>query len=112
MLATWLTDRLGLTVPVVCAPMAGVAGGALAAAVSDAGGLGMVGIGGEPVANVQAQFELVANGDRKFGVGLLAWVLGDRPELLDITLEAKPSLVSISYGDWQQHVQRVKESGA
>ncbi|MBV9293092.1 MAG: nitronate monooxygenase [Frankiales bacterium] len=112
MLATWLTDRLGLTVPVVCAPMAGVAGGALAAAVSDAGGLGLVGIGREPVEGVQAQFALVANGDRKFGAGLLAWVLADRPELLDITLEAKPSLVSISFGDWQQHVQRVKESGA
>ena len=36
---TWLTDRFGLDVPVVAAPMAGVSGGDLAASVSAAGGL-------------------------------------------------------------------------
>src|SRR5699024_2537449 len=43
---TLLTDALGTRVPVVCAPMAGVAGGRLAHAVSAAGGLGMIGAGG------------------------------------------------------------------
>ena len=41
---TWLTDTFGLSVPVVGAPMAGPGEGALAAAVSAAGGLGMVGV--------------------------------------------------------------------
>lgn len=40
-----LMKRLGLTVPIFQAPMAGVATPALAAAVSDAGGLGGLGIG-------------------------------------------------------------------
>ena len=44
-LKTRLTERLGLTHPIVSAPMAHVAGGALAAAVSRAGGLGMIGGG-------------------------------------------------------------------
>jgi nitronate monooxygenase len=43
--ATELTRRLGLAVPILSAPMAGVAGGALAAAVSRAGGLGRIGGG-------------------------------------------------------------------
>ncbi|MBV9368383.1 MAG: nitronate monooxygenase, partial [Frankiales bacterium] len=43
MIRTWLTNTFGLDVPVVSAPMAGVSGGALAAAVSAAGGLGLVG---------------------------------------------------------------------
>ena len=45
-MSTWLTERFGLTVPVpvVAAPMAGVSTGRLAAAVSAAGGLGMLGV--------------------------------------------------------------------
>ena len=42
---TWLTEHFDLSVPVVSAPMAGASGGELAAAVSVAGGLGMIGVG-------------------------------------------------------------------
>src|SRR5690606_14995692 len=44
-LATPWSRAFGLRVPVVNAPMGGVAGGALAAAVTAAGGLGMIGMG-------------------------------------------------------------------
>ena len=43
MIRTRLTERFGLTHPVVSAPMAFAAGGRLAAAVSAAGGLGLIG---------------------------------------------------------------------
>ncbi|KCV60892.1 nitronate monooxygenase domain protein, partial [Bordetella bronchiseptica 980] len=43
--ATPFAQRLGLTLPVVQAPMAGVSTPALAAAVSNAGGLGSLGLG-------------------------------------------------------------------
>jgi nitronate monooxygenase len=42
---TALTKQFNLTYPVVLAPMAGVSGGRLAAAVSNAGGLGLIGGG-------------------------------------------------------------------
>ena len=45
MIATPLTEMFGLQHPIVLAPMGGVSGGALAAAVSNAGGLGLVGGG-------------------------------------------------------------------
>jgi nitronate monooxygenase len=45
MITTRLTERLGIEHPVIQAPMAGAAGGQLAAAVSSAGGLGMIGGG-------------------------------------------------------------------
>ena len=49
-LRTRLTERLGIEHPIVSAPMGLVAGGALAAAVSAAGGLGLIGGGyGETV---------------------------------------------------------------
>jgi NAD(P)H-dependent flavin oxidoreductase YrpB (nitropropane dioxygenase family) len=43
MISTRLTQRFGIRHPIICAPMAYVTGGALAAAVSRAGGLGIVG---------------------------------------------------------------------
>jgi len=44
-LRTAFTELLGLRHPVALAPMGGSAGGALAAAVSNAGGLGLLGGG-------------------------------------------------------------------
>ena len=45
MITTALTEMFGLQHPIVLAPMGGVSGGLLAAAVSNAGGLGLVGGG-------------------------------------------------------------------
>ena len=42
---TRLTERLGITHPILSAPMGFVAGGRLAAAVTAAGGLGLIGGG-------------------------------------------------------------------
>lgn len=44
-MVTDLLERLGIVLPIIQAPMAGVATPALAAAVSDAGGLGSLGVG-------------------------------------------------------------------
>jgi nitronate monooxygenase len=44
-LRTRLTERLSIRHPIISAPMGASAGGALAAAVSAAGGLGMIGAG-------------------------------------------------------------------
>ena len=43
-IATWLTERFGIAVPVVAAPMSGGANGPFAAAVCRAGGLGTIGV--------------------------------------------------------------------
>ncbi len=44
-LSTAFTEMFGVTHPIALAPMGGFAGGALAAAVSEGGGLGLVGGG-------------------------------------------------------------------
>ena len=44
-LQTRLTEKLGITHPVLLAPMGTIAGGRLAGAVSEAGGLGLIGGG-------------------------------------------------------------------
>jgi nitronate monooxygenase len=109
---TWLTDRFGISVPVVSAPMAGVSGGPLAAAVSAAGALGTVGWASGPADELRAECATAAAGGRPFGVGLLAWQLPGREELVDVALDSGAALVSISYGDYARYVDRVHAAGA
>lgn len=66
-----LLDRLGLTLPLVQAPMAGVSTPALAAAVSNAGALGSIGVGATDAAGARAMIDdLRARTDRPFNVNL------------------------------------------
>src|SRR5690606_7933143 len=102
---TWLTEILEIEHPVISAPMAGVAGGELAAAVSAAGALGMVGVGvGASAEAARRDIEIAAAAGRPFGIGVVGWAVGDAAELADVIVAADPALVSISYGgdlsDW------------
>jgi len=108
---TWLSERFGLDVPVVCAPMAGAAAGELAAAVSSGGGLGMIGAGAVTPEWISEQCKIASSAGRPFGVGLLAWLLADNPGQLEAVLAARPALVSVSYGPYQRYVPALREAG-
>jgi nitronate monooxygenase len=113
MLETPLTKLLGIEVPILNAPMTPQAGGALARAVSEAGGLGMLGFDEvESVEQIEAQLLILRQGPPiSFGVGLVAWVLEKRPELLDLAIAARPALVSVSFGDPAPYVARLHDAG-
>jgi nitronate monooxygenase len=98
-LSTPWSRSLGLRVPIVNAPMGGVAGGRLAAAVTAAGGLGMVGMGSAATpASLADELRHVSG---SFGIGLVEWVIRAQPGLLDDALAARPALLSVSFGtDW------------
>ena len=85
--------------PILNAPMGGVAGGRLAAAVTAAGGLSMVGMGSDGTRELlQTQLRHVRG---KFGIGLVDWVMRDQAGLLEDALAAGPALLSVSFGtDW------------
>lgn len=108
-ISTALTSRLGITHPLVSAPMSGVAGGALAAAVSDAGGLGMIGGGYASHAWLTKEFTTAA--DSRVGCGFVAWQLARDPDLLDLALERDPAAIMLSFGDIGPFAPRVKNSG-
>ncbi len=111
-MAGWLAERWGLRVPVVQAPMAGVSGGALVAAVAGAGGLGLIGVGSvTPAPWVAEQAAVAAGGGRPYGIGLMAWALRGRPDLLDAALAAAPALVSVSYGPYAPVVPVLQAAG-
>ena len=107
-ITTELTRGLGLTVPVFSAPMALIAGGRLAAAVSRAGGLGF--IGGGYGDRDWLERELLAAGNELVGVGFITWSLARRPELLDLALDHAPRAVFLSFGDLAPFADRVKAS--
>jgi nitronate monooxygenase len=110
-IATWLTERFGLTVPVVAAPMSGAASGSFAAAVCRAGGLGMIGISSESPDDVRAEAAAAAAAGTSYGVGLLAWLAKDRPDLLEVVIELRPPFVSLSYGDYAPLVAPLRAAG-
>jgi nitronate monooxygenase len=111
-ITTALTRWFDLDVPVFGAPMAGVAGGELARAVSLGGGLGMIGVGSEtPVDWIGEQARTPAEADVSFGIGLMAWALERRPELLTAAIAAEPVLVSVSFGDPGPFVGPLHDAG-
>jgi len=110
---TPLTDRFGLTIPVVGAPMAGAAGGRLAAAISASGALGMVGAGGAATPSwIADQGRIAGASGRAWGVGLLAWVLETNPAQVDAVAELAPPLVSLSYGPYERCLATLKQAGS
>jgi nitronate monooxygenase len=112
MIKTALTRWFDLDVPLFGAPMAGVAGGELARAVSLGGGLGMMGVGGDATPEwIAAQARVPAEADVSYGIGLITWVLDRRPELLAAVIAAEPVLVSVSFGDPEPFVGPLHDAG-
>jgi nitronate monooxygenase len=109
MLSTPWSRSFGLRVPIVNAPMGGVAGGRLAAAVTAAGGLGMVGMGSVATRELlQTQLQHVPG---MFGIGLVDWVMRNEAGLLEDALAAEPVLLSVSFGtDWSW-VGKARDAG-
>jgi nitronate monooxygenase len=107
---TALTELLGIRIPILNAPMTPQAGGTLAAAVSDAGGFGMLGFDeDEGEASIAAQAAML--GDRSFGIGMSAWALDARPHLIDLAIRSRPKLLSISFGDPKPYVETLHAAG-
>jgi nitronate monooxygenase len=109
---TSLTQTLGIEHPVLLAPMDGVADAQLTAAVSAAGGLGILGGG---YANSEEwlarELDRLADSGTRFGVGFITWSMAKRPKLLDLALERKPAAVMLSFGDPRPFFEKIAGSG-
>lgn len=109
MIDTRLTRKFGLTCPIVLAPMRYAAGGKLAAAVSRAGGLGLIGDGGCDPDWIKAQFNETSN--EVVGCGLTTWQLARTPIILDRVLENRPRAILLAYGDPRPVAPKIKQTG-
>src|SRR3954453_907551 len=108
---TALCTRLGIELPIVQAPMGGAVGPALAAAVCNAGGLGMLVLWRADADTMRRQIrEMRALTSRPFGVNLVL----DFPqeERLAVCLEERVPIVSFFWRDPSSLVPRAKAGGA
>ena len=105
-----MTAMFGLDYPIVLAPMGSVAGGSLAAAVSNAGALGLVGGAyGEPNW-LRTELSKVRSGTRRpWGVGLITWHA--TPEAVQLALSYEPHAFMLSFGDPRPFAPTIKEAG-
>ena len=108
-LHTRLTEVLGIEHPIISAPMAFAAGGKLAAAVTAAGGLGLIGGGYGDAEWLEREF--AEAGNAQVGCGFITWSLAKRPELLDLVLKHLPAAVMLSFGSPLPFGNHVKAAG-
>jgi len=110
-LSTAFTKLFGVQHPIALAPMGGSAGGALAAAVSRGGGLGLLGAGNGDRDWLAREVPIVAEGGGKpWGVGFLTWAID--VGAVERALEYSPRAVMLSFGDPSPFAERIRQAGA
>jgi nitronate monooxygenase len=111
MIVTALTEMFGLQHPIVLGPMGGVSGGHLAATVSNAGGLGLVGGGYGDPAWLRTELALVtAETQQPWGVGLITWSIDQ--SVFDLALSYRPDAFMLSFGDPRPYAPAIKSAGS
>jgi nitronate monooxygenase len=109
---TPLTQRLGISHPILLAPMDVVADARLTSAVSAAGGFGILGGGYGDEQWLARELDLLGTSKAPYGVGFITWSMAKQPKLLDLALERRPAAVMLSFGDPKPFVERIRRAGA
>ena len=109
MIKTRLTEFFEIEHPVIQAPMAGAAGGKLAAAVSQAGGMGFIGGAYCDPEWIEEQFGQAGN--QAVGCGFITWRLEQNPGLLTNVLAKQPQAVFLSFADPKPFADEIHDSG-
>ncbi len=120
MISTRLTDRLGLELPIMLAPMALAGGGELAAACADAGAFGLVGGGYGDLEWTRREWgvatQRLANttAAQHIGCGFITWKLDHDASALDWVLDQplQPKAIFLSFGDPRPYAERIAKAGA
>lgn len=108
---TKITELLGVEYPIIQGGMAWVAEYHLAAAVSEAGGLGIIGAGGAPAAFVREQIQKVKELTKKpFGVNLML-MNPEADEIAKIIVEENVKVVTTGAGNPGKYMAMWKEAG-
>lgn len=111
MIRTPLCDLLGIEHPIVQGGMAWIGTAELASAVSEAGGLGIIGAGNAPGEWVRQQIRRMKERTSKpFGVNVML-ISPFVKEVIEVVLDEKVPVVATGAGNPGVYVPRFKESG-
>ena len=106
-----ICELLGIEYPIIQGGMAWVATAELAAAVSNAGGLGLIAAGGAPADVVREQIKKARTlTDKPFGVNVML-MSPFSDEVMEVVIEEKPAVVATGAGNPGTYIERLKEAG-
>ena len=110
-LFTAFTELFCVQHPIALAPMGGSAGGALAAAVSNGGGLGLLGGGNGDLGWLARELPILAEGTSKpWGVGFQSWAID--VGTVEWVLKHNPAAVMLSFGDPRPFTEPIRRASA
>lgn len=108
---TLLCNLLEIEFPIIQGGMAWVATGELAAAVSSAGGLGIIGAGNAPPEVVKQEIHKVRDRTSKpFGVNIY-YMSPYVEEIIDVAVEEAVPVITTGAGNPGKHIHKLKEAG-
>jgi enoyl-[acyl-carrier protein] reductase II len=111
-LKTELCDLLEIEKPIIQGGMAWVATGELAAAVSIAGGLGIIGAGNAPADVIEKEIEKVKKlTDKPFGLNIML-LSPFADDIIELAIEKKVPVITTGAGNPGKHVKRFQEVGS
>jgi len=108
---TKLTDLLHIKYPILQGAMAWISEANLAAAVSNAGGAGIISTGGRDLSWVKEQIELARTlTDKPFGLNVVL-MDEDKDEKIDLICSEKVSFVTLGAGNPVPYIEKLKNAG-
>jgi enoyl-[acyl-carrier protein] reductase II len=108
---TAITELFGIEYPIIQGGMAWVAQYPLAAAVSNAGGLGIIGAGGAPADWVREQIQKCKElTDKPFGVNVML-MNPDADNIAKVVAEEKVAVVTTGAGNPEKYLQMWQSAG-
>lgn len=108
---TVITELLGIEYPVIQGGMAWVGTAELAAAVSEAGGLGIIGAGGAPASWVEEQIHKVKEKtDKPFGVNLML-LNPEADAIAELLVKEEVKVVTTGAGNPEKYMEEWKKAG-
>lgn len=111
-MAELINELLGIRYPIIQGGMAWVATWELASAVSNAGGLGIIGVGGADAGWVEAQIrQMKEHTDKPFGVNLML-MNPQADEIAELLVREKITVITTGAGNPGKYMDRWKDAGA
>lgn len=108
---TEITKLLGIEYPIIQGGMAWVGTNELAAAVSEAGGLGIIGSGGAPASWVKEQIQQVKQKtDKPFGVNVML-MNPEADAIAQVIVDEKVPVVTTGAGNPEKYMEMWKAAG-
>lgn len=111
MFKTEICELFGIEYPILLGGMVWIGRAELVAAVSDAGGLGLLAAGGMTLEEIESDIKEIKKGTKKpFGVNI-PLMRPDAAEMIDVSISGGASVISTSAGSPKRFTGMIKDRG-